>query len=106
MHKGSCQWCPRSQGAHTVHAAIAPAPVNFFSRLCRKLASRSRRGPLMLQGSSSPSIGRMGTWSFSSVSQLYMYQQKKNSGSRMATCTRTHECSAACMASVECSTDT
>ena len=40
----------------------------------------------MLSGNSSPSTGRMGIWSVSSVSQLYMNQQKTNSGSRMATC--------------------
>jgi len=73
------------------HAAMAPAPVSLFSKLCRKFASRSRRGPLILHGSSSPSIGRMGTWSASSVSQLYMYQQKTNSGSRMATCAEAHQ---------------
>ena len=41
-------------------APTAPAPDSFCSRLDRKLASRSSRGPLRLHGSSSPSLGRMG----------------------------------------------
>ena len=70
------------------HAAIAPALVSFFSRLCRKLASRSSRAPSMLQGTTSPSTGEMGIWSPSSFSEFYMYHQKTNSGRSTATCMR------------------
>lgn len=70
-----------------MHVYVSPAtPESLRSNVFKNLASRSARADITVQGSSSPSLGLMGTRS--SRSHLYMKPANMKSGSSKPTCMR------------------